>query len=142
VTLPALWQPIAAKSTWDGKAGLSSDSDQVDQFSGTYNTSSWGVAGPWTGDLSAAGTALIAATTRFHGDTCPAKPQTRSEVSISGGPGILLEYNCGILINLAVAVHAGKQYQFGFRDPDTKTASDPTDHKTFLAILSTVRISR
>lgn len=139
VTLPARWQPTAASRAWDGRSGVSSDSDQVDQFRGTYGTSSWGVAAPWRKDLGAAAVALVAATTRFHGDTCPARPEGRHRLRIGGAQGVLLEYDCGILINLAVVVHGGVQYQFGFRDPGTKAAFDPTDHDTFTKILSSVR---
>jgi hypothetical protein len=137
--LPALWAAIPAQKTWDGRAPLSSDSDEVDQFPGTYNASSWAVAAPSTQNLAAYTASMIAATTRDHGDTCPAKPETRTEITVGGGPGILLEYNCGILINLAAAVHHGVGYQFGFRDPTVKAASDPADHETFLGILTSVQ---
>lgn len=139
LVLPALWAAIPAQKTWNGRAPLSSDSDEVDQFPGTYNASSWAVAAPSTQNLAAYTASMIATTTRDHGDTCPAKPDTRTEITVGGGPGILLEYNCGILINLAAAVHRGVGYQFGFRDPTVSAASDPADHATFLGILTSVR---
>ena len=82
---------------------------------------------------------MMAATARDHGDTCPAKPETRNQITVGDGPGILLEYDCGILINLAAAVHHGVGYQFGFRDPTVKAATDPADHATFLDILKSIQ---
>jgi hypothetical protein len=139
LTLPALWTSIQAQKKWDGKAALSSDSDEVDQFPGTYSASSWAVAAPSKQDLAAYTAAMIAANARDHGDTCPAKPDTRTQITIGDGPGVLLEYNCGILINNAAAVHDGVGYQFGFRDPSVKAASDPADQATFLGILKSIR---
>ena len=137
--LPALWSSIQATAKWDGKASLSSDSDEVDQFPGTYNASSWAVAAPSKQDLPAYTAAMIAANARDHGDTCPTKPETRNQITVGDGPGILLEYDCGILINLAAAVHHGVGYQFGFRDPTVNAATDPADHATFLDILKSIQ---
>ena len=137
--LPALWSSIQAQKEWDGKASLSSDSDEVDQFPGTYNASSWAVAAPSTQNLAGYTAAMMAATARDHGDTCPAKPETRKQITIGDGPGVLLEYDCGILINLAAAVHHGVGYQFGFRDPTVKAATDPADLATFLGILKSMQ---
>ena len=61
--------------------------------------------------------ALIADNFRYHGDTCPAKPEVREAITIGGGTGVLLSYNCGILINLAAAVRDGVGYQFGSETP-------------------------
>ncbi len=137
--LPASWSPIQAQKTWDGKASLSSDSDEVDQFPGSYNASSWAVAARSRQNLAAYTAAVIAANARDHGDTCPAKPETREQITVGDGPGILLEYDCGILINLAAAVHHGVGYQFGFRDPTVNAATDPADHATFLDILKSIQ---
>lgn len=81
---------------------------------------------------------MMAANARDHGDTCPAKPETKHRITIGGGPGVLLTYNCGILINLAAAVHHGVGYQFGFRDPTVQAATDPADQTAFLAILESI----
>jgi hypothetical protein len=137
--LPALWSSILAQKKWDGKASLSSDSDEVDQFPGTYQASSWAVAAPSKQDLAAYTAAMMAANARDHGDTCPAKPETRNQIMVGDEPGTLLEYNCGILINLAAAIHHGVGYQFGFRDPTVNSATDPADHATFLNILKSVQ---
>jgi hypothetical protein len=137
--LPAGWTSIQAQKAWDGKSVVSSAGADVDQLPGTYTASSWVVAAPSKQKLPAYVSALIAATTRYHGDTCPAKPATRTRVTIGGEPGMLLAYNCGILINLAAAVHHGVGYQVGFRDPSVKAATDPADHAAFLAILESVQ---
>jgi hypothetical protein len=144
VTLPAEWVSTAATKRWDGDvrhgtAGLSHDAADVDQFIYTTNRTSWGAAAPWTQDLTAYTSALIAANARYHGDTCPAEPQSRSRITIGGSPGVLLAYDCGILINLAGVVHDGIGYRFGFRDLDVQAATDPEDHSTFMAILGSVR---
>jgi hypothetical protein len=140
LTLPERWSSVQAKKPWDGKSALSSDSDEVDQFVGTYNASSWAVAARSKQSLAAYTAAMIAANARDHGDTCPAKPEARQPITVGGDPGILLAYNCGILINLAAAVHHGVGYQFGFRDPTVNAASDPADQAAFLAILESTHL--
>jgi hypothetical protein len=139
VGLPAGWTSVAAGKKWDGKSGLSSDSPEVDQFVSPAAASAWGVAGRWDRDLTAYATFLIRWTERFHGDTCPSKPQTRSRITIGGQPGVLLEYDCGILINVAATVYGGVGYHFGFRDPAVHAASDPADHADFLHILQSAQ---
>jgi hypothetical protein len=139
LTLPALWTSIQAQKKWDGKASLSSESDEVDQFPSAESASSWVVAAPSKQDLAAYTAAMMAANARDHGDTCPAKPETRSRITVGGGPGILLEYDCGILINLAASVHHGVGYQFGFRDPTVHAATDRIDRATFLDMLKSTR---
>jgi hypothetical protein len=144
VTLPPEWVSTAATKQWDGDvrhgmAGLSHDAANVDQFIYTTNRTSWGAAAPWTQDLAAYTSALIAANARYHGDTCPADPLSRSRITVGNSPGILLAYDCGILINLAGVIHNGVGYRFGFRDLDVQAATDPNDHSTFMAILRSVR---
>jgi hypothetical protein len=139
VELAAGWTAVQAQKAWDRKSALSSDSAEVDQFIGPYNTSSWVFAAPSTQKLTAFTAGMVAATTRDHGDTCPSKPDAKRRVTIGGDPGMLLEYNCGILINLAGVVHHGVGYESGFRDPTVKAASDPADHAAFLAILASMQ---
>ena len=57
---------------------------------------------------------LIASTARYHSDTCPRRPNGQAGIAIGGRPGVLLEYNCGILINLAATVSHGVGYVFTF----------------------------
>jgi hypothetical protein len=85
---------------------------------------------------------LVAWNARFHGDTCPAKPHTSRSITVGGDPGILLAYDCGILINIAGTVHEGLGYWFGFRDPSVQAATDPVDRNAFLQILGSVRFHR
>ena len=54
---------------------------------------------------------------KFHGSTCPAKPESVEPIEIGGEPGALIAWNCGILINVAATVHGGTGYHFVFRDP-------------------------
>lgn len=144
VTVPAQWLSVQATKRWDGKAGhamagLSHDAADVDQFVYNSNLSSWAVAAPWKQDLAAYTTALIAANARYHGDSCPAKPQARTRITVGGSPGVLLTYNCGILINIAGVVHHGVGYRFGFRDLNVHAATDPADHAAFVHILESVQ---
>jgi hypothetical protein len=139
LTLPEQWSTVPALSKWDGRSGWTYASSFVDLFVADNGTSSWGVAAPWTRDLGAYTTFLIAENYRYHGDTCPREPNTRSRVTIGGLPGVLLGYNCGILINVAATVHHGVGYWFVFRDPGVYAATDPTDHARFLTMLRSVQ---
>ena len=58
---------------------------------------------------------------------------------MGGQPGVLLAYNCGILINIAATVHHGVGYWFAFRDPAVAAATDPADHAAFMDILRSVQ---
>ena len=139
MALPAEWTSVPATKRWDGKSGVASDSADVDQFVSPFSASSWGFAAPSKQDLAAYTAALVAATTRYHGNTCPPKPQMITRITVGGGPGSLLAYNCGILINLATAVHHGVGYTFGFRDPSVHAATNPNDQAMFAAMLTSVR---
>jgi hypothetical protein len=143
LTVPANWIPVQAGSKWDGHTGLSIDSGQVDEFfSDVEGKGSFGVAARWTRDLAAYTRWLVSWTQLTHGETCPPKPDTRTPVTIGGQPGVLLAYNCGILINIAATVHHGVAYQFVFRDGGVPAASDPGDHAAFLQILRSVQLPR
>lgn len=138
-TLPPQWTSIQAYKTWDGESDVSHDSGSVDQFIGTSLASSWVFAAPWKRGLAAYTRFLLVRNVRFHGDTCPARPQGRKAITVGGAPGVWLAYDCGILINLVGTVHHGVGYTFGFRDPAVQAAGDPHDRKAFLQILHSVR---
>lgn len=140
LTVPAQWSAAPADYKWDRRSGLSLDAPEVDKFfSSVTGRGSFAVAGRWKRDLAAYTTFLIAWTFRTHGDTCPPKPDTRNPVTIGGQPGVLLAYNCGILINIAATVRHGVGYQFVFRDSGVSAASDPADHAVFLQMLRSVQ---
>jgi len=140
LTPPAQWSTVQAAYKWDHRSGLTIESLEVDKFiSGVTGRGAFAVARRWHGDLAAYTTFLIAWTHRTHGDTCPPKPDTRNPVTIGGRPGVLLAYNCGILINIAATVQHGVGYQFVFRDSGVSAASDPADHAAFLQILRSVQ---
>jgi hypothetical protein len=141
VRLPVGWTSAPATRSWDGRSGLSSDSSTVDQFSSSSAAGSWGVAAPWKGHLAAYADFLVAWNARYHGDTCPAQPKARSRITIGTRPGVLLSYDCGILINVAGVVDHGVGYWFGFRDPAVHAANDPADHAAFVQILKSVRFA-
>ena len=139
LTLPAGWTSAQASKTWDGKTGLKSDSAEVDRFLAPAAVTSTGVAAPSDQTLAASTDALIAATVQYHSDTCPPAPEAQDPITIGGDPGMLVAWNCGILINIAVTVHNGVGYQFLWRNPAVHAATDPTDRAVFLAMLQSVQ---
>ena len=139
VTLPTGWAANEAHSKWNGSAELVKDSFDVDLFFQPSSTAiSFAAAARWTHGLASYARYLIASTVRYHSDTCPRKPNKRGGIAIGGRPGVLLEYNCGILINIAATVRHGVGYVFTFRDDNVQAASDRTDHAVFTQILGSV----
>jgi hypothetical protein len=141
VTLPPGWTGTQAAEKWDVHAGFGLDSESftADQFRSPSDTPlSFAVATHWKQDLAAWARLWIVATDRYH-ESCPPKPNARTPVSIGGRPGLLLEYNCGILVNMAVLVHRGLAYLFTFVNDSVPAATDPTDHATFVSMLRSVQ---
>jgi hypothetical protein len=139
VTLPAGWTALQAHTKWDGKSELTRDSFGVDLFVGPSYAISFGAAAAWTHGLASYARYLIASTVRYHSDTCPRKPNIESGIGIGGRHGVLLGYNCGILINIAATVRNGVGYMFVFHDDSVQAATDRTDHATFVKILRSVQ---
>jgi hypothetical protein len=133
------WVSAQATSKWDGHTGLSIESPEVDKFESGSTGVLWATATPWTQDLAAWTTYAIRWTNQFHGDSCTAEPASSTPITIGGQPGELLAYDCGVLINCAVAVHRGVGYWFVMKDEAVQAATDPADHKTLLRILRSVR---
>ena len=52
---------------------------------------------------------------------------------------MLVEWNCGILINVAVTVHDGVAYLFGFRDLGVHAATDPADRAALQGLLDSMQ---
>jgi hypothetical protein len=139
VTLPAGWAATQAYSKWNGSAELVKDSLDVDRFFRASSSAlSFAAAARWTHGLPAYRKFLIASTVRYHSDTCPSRPDKQAGIAIGGRPGVLLEYNCGILINIAATVRHGVGYVFTFRDDSVQAASDRTDHAVFVQMLRSV----
>lgn len=139
VVLPADWTSFPAAIRWDGIGALNRDAFTADQFRSASDALGFAAAAPWKGGLAAYTKRRIVLNYRFHGDTCPRKPDARDPVTVGGQPGVLVSYNCGILVDWAATVHNGVGYLFSFVDPDVYGATDPTDHATFLAMLSSVQ---
>jgi hypothetical protein len=139
VTLPAGWAATQAYSKWDGSAELVKDSLVVDRFFRPSSSAiTFAAAAGWTHGLASYARYLIASNVRYHSDTCPRRPNRQVGVAIGGRPGVLLEYNCGILINIAATVRRSVGYVFTFRDDSVQAASDRTDHAVFAQILRSV----
>ena len=58
---------------------------------------------------------------------------------MGGEPGVLLEWNCEILINNAVTVHDHVAYLFGMRDLGVHAAADAVDRAALQGILDSVQ---
>lgn len=139
VVLPVGWSAVAATLRWDGTSRTSSDTPNVDQFYPTGLASSWASAAAYQGTLKEYTAKEIADTANYHGTTCPAGPEAQLPITVGGQPGILLQFNCGILINIAVTVDAGIGYVFGFRDPTVEGSSDSQDKAIFVGLLASTR---
>ena len=140
VTVPARWTARQAFEKWDGTSELDGTSALVDLFGQPNETKGiFAAATPWKRGLAAYRTFLITWNAHYHGDYCPAEPNTTSRVTVGGQPGVLLAYNCGILVNNVVTVHGGVGYLFAFVDQGIPAATDPTDHATFLMFLRSVQ---
>ena len=137
--MPAGWTIIQATAAWDGKGAPFHDVPEADQFVGPAAASAWFFGAPTSKDLAGKVKESIAANAAEHSSTCPAVPQVKDLIVIGTEPGTLLGYDCGILINSAIAVHKGMAYLFGFRDPAVHAATDPTDRAAFLQLLKSVR---
>jgi len=138
LTVPAGWTVIQASSAWDGDGAPSHDAPEADQFVGPAAASAWALVAPTAKDLAAYVKESIAATAKYHGDTCPAPLETVDPIKIGGEPGTLLAWNCGILINIAATVHNGTGYLFAFRDPAVDAATDPADRAILSELLNSV----
>jgi hypothetical protein len=141
LTVPAGWNVGAAMLRWDGASSPGHDDGSVDKFVSPATVSAWGYSGPVSGDLDQFVKDNIAWTVRDHGDTCPAtKPDKTEAIQIGGEAGVLLSWNCGILINEALLVRDGTGFVFVMRDPAIQAATDPADRATFEALLHTVTL--
>ena len=139
LTPPSDWTTVQATSAWDGESAYSHESPVADEIIGPASASAWVAAAPTDKDLAAYTAELIAATARDHGDTCPATPESQEAIQIGGEPGTLTAWDCGILINLAVVVHNGRGYIFGFRDTAVEAATDAADRTAFVSMLESVK---
>jgi len=138
LTLPAGWAAAPAAAPWDGSGAPTHGEPVVDSFVGPASPASWAFGAPTKETLSAYVASVVSDNFKFHGCTCPAKPESVEPIEIGGEPGALIAWNCGILINLAATVHGGIGYHFGFRDPAVHAATDPTDRAVFSTLLSSV----
>jgi hypothetical protein len=142
VTLPSGWSSRQAFAKWDGQSELDATSALVDLFGQpSVSRGIFAAAARWKRDLAAYTTFLISWNVTYHGDTCPPKPSSRNAITVGGQPGVLLAYNCGILINNVATVHDGVGYFFVFVDRGVAAATDPTDHATFLKVLRSVQFT-
>ncbi len=141
LTLPKGWIAIQASAPWDGNGSPAFDDVVADQFTGLTPADVWAFAAPTTKPLGAYVRLTITGTLKDHGEDCPAGPVAQHPIQIGRHPGMLLEWDCGLLINQAVAVHNGVGYFFGLRDPSVKAARNAGDRKLFLGLLDSVHFA-
>jgi hypothetical protein len=141
LTLPRGWTPVQASARWDGKGAPGSDDAVVDQFIGPAAAVSWAYAASTKRTLPAYVKTTIEATVEDHADTCPAKPVAEDSIQIGGQPGMLLAWNCGVLVNQAVTVQHGVGFFFGFLDPSVHAATDAADRKLLLKLLGSIQFA-
>jgi len=140
LTLPAAWTPRPALDKWGGEEELDGTSVLADIFGQpSESRGMFAVAAPWKRDLRSYEKFLIAFNAHYHGDYCPQRPNARRLVTVGGQPGVLLAYDCGILVNNVGTVHDGVGYIFVFVDRSVAAATDPTDYATFQDVLRSVR---
>jgi hypothetical protein len=140
ITIPAGWVSTPAITRWDGKNQPGPDAD-TDKFGGPEQLSVFGFAGPFRGNLAAFVLDRITATARDHADTCPvAEPEINERLQIGGQQWVLLGWNCGAVINIAVTVRNGVGYVFTFRDLAVQAATDPVDRAIFRAMLDSIEL--
>jgi hypothetical protein len=137
IEVPAGWGATPAAVRWDGVTEPSLGPN-VDLVSGPHLIA-LGFAGPFAGDLTAFSRDRIAATARDHADTCGTGPpeQTQS-ITIGGQPALLLSWNCGARIDLALTVRGGIGYAFTIRDAAFSAVLDPTDLATVRSMLDSL----
>jgi hypothetical protein len=140
LTVPAGWIAIQASRTWDGISAVSHDSAEVDQFVMSDARAASGLAAPTSGDTKALVSKTISDTAKYHGDTCKPGATLQAPVKVGSQPGILLAFDCGILINNAVVVANGIGYTFLFRDRSVHSPTDAADQAIFEAVLRSVRL--
>ena len=139
ITLPAGWNVGAAMLRWDGASSPGHDNGSVDKFVSPATVSAWGYAGQVTVDLDQFVANNIAWLVRDHGDTCPATaPETTEPIQIGGEAGVLLSWNCGILINEALIIRKGRGFVFVMRDLGVQAATDPEDRAILGSLLDSV----
>jgi hypothetical protein len=141
VTLPRGWSALQASARWDGMGSPGNTDMVADEFIGPKAADAWAFAAPTTKGLGAYVRATIEGTLEDHGADCPAGPASQHTIEIGGHPGMLLEWDCGLLIHQAVTVRDGVGYFFGLRDPSVHAATDAGDRELFLRLLDSVHFA-
>jgi len=131
------WSTAAAFVRWDGAGSPGHDAAEVDKFFGPGELLIFAFAAPTTDALGAYLDHALAAAAAIHG-ACPV--ESTAAVTIGVEDGREAKQGCGLLIDIAVTVHAGVGYQFVMRDPAVQVASDPQHDAVFAGFLASVRL--
>lgn len=137
--VPAGWAIGPATVPWDAASAPGATAPSVDKFISPSGMSAFVYAGPVNVDLAGFVRDNIAWTVRDHGDTCPAAvPESTEPIEVGGEPGMLLLWDCGILINSALLVRDGTGFVMVMRDINVKGAKDAADRAILEALLDSV----
>ena len=138
LTVPAGWTVIQATAAWDGNGAPRSTTCPRPTSSSSLPPERlvlWGAHDQGPGGLREGEDRRQRRGPRQHLSGRARGPGSDQD---RGRTGTLLAYDCGILINLAVTVHDGIGYLFGFRDVAVHAATDPADRAVFLELLKSV----
>ena len=139
IVLPPGWSVRAAMLDWDGASTPGNQDGTIDKFIGPSSTTAWAYAAPVKVDLDGFVRDNIDWTVRDHRETCPATgPETTEPIEIGGEAGVLLSWDCGILISMAVLVRDGTGFVLVLRDPDVHAATDAADRAILEELLDSV----
>ena len=137
--MPTGWVIVPATVPWDAASSPGAIDASVDQFVSPSGLSAFAFAGPVSVDLAGFVDDNIAWTVRDHASTCPAAvPESTEAIEVGGEPGMLLSWDCGILINQALVVRDGTGFVMVVRDPNVEAAKDATDRAILEALLDSV----
>ena len=142
ITLPAGWSVAPATARWDGASAPGNSANSVDKFVSPATVSVFGFAGPVKTDFDQFVKDTITWTVRDHADTCPAPaPEKTDRIRVGGEDGMLLSWDCGILINQALLISDGTGFVFVMRDPGVRAATDATDRALLDDLLKSVTLA-
>lgn len=137
--VPAGWVIGPATVPWDAASAPSANAFSVDKFVSPSGLSAFAYAGAVSVDLAGFVRDNIAWTFRDHGSTCPdPAPEITEPIEVGGEPGVLLLWDCGILINSALLVRDGTGFVMVMRDINVKGAKDAADRAILEALLDSI----
>jgi hypothetical protein len=144
-SVPTGWTALGATQTWDGASPRAPGHTDpfVDQFTAPPRYANlWVFAAPSKSDVAGYAMHTIDANTAEH--PCPVGSQTPEKdeaITIDGAPARLLTAQCGIVILIAVTIHNGSGFVFGYLDANGGPSLDAEDRASFLDFLKGIHLA-